>query len=119
MSACGAPTGMTVDYTLTVTQIDGNHLSYDEEGMPAIYGCFWAMLLAGLGVHVWLHYVRVPRFAPLMVIMYTACLASAHVAAFCHMIDWATVAKDGSGVPVLGYIGALMQVRPYPHPCTH
>lgn len=45
-----------LQYTITALQGDGNQLSYDELGLPAIYGCFWAFFFLILAMHLRGHY---------------------------------------------------------------
>jgi hypothetical protein len=97
-------------YTLDLRLADGSQLGYDEIGMPAIYGVFWAIYLVGTLVHAYAHYWRAPRFAPLIVKFFTGSLALITVSFFCKMIDWATASSNGIGVPAMSLIGDLLRV---------
>lgn len=102
--------GVYADWTLTLTQADGSQLSYDEVGLPSAYGVFWAVYLVGLAGHVYLHYARRPRFAPLLVLLLTWSLALQMLSLTAHMIDWARVVASGVGVPFFAIVGGLARV---------
>jgi hypothetical protein len=97
-------------YTLTLLQADGNQLSYDEIGVPSAYGVFWAIYAIGLGIHVYFHYIRRPRFAPLLVMLLTWSLVLETLSLLSHLIDWGTVASNGIGVPFFAVAGALLRI---------
>jgi hypothetical protein len=97
-------------YTLDLRLADGSQLGYDEIGMPAIYGVFWAIYLVGTLAHAYVHYWRAPRFAPVLVKFFTGSLALITVSLFCKMIDWSTAASNGVGVPAMSMIGDLLRV---------
>ena len=98
------------EYTLTLTQADGGQLSFDEIGMPSTYGVFWLIYLVGGGVHVFLHYVRRPRFAPLLVLLLTGSLMLQLLSLTAHMIDWAQVSSRGVGLPFFEVTGGLFHL---------
>ena len=101
-------------YTVTAKQFDGSQLSYEELGLPAVYGVFFAAAVVTLGVHVWGHYV--PResaphaFAPLIVRALTATLALHALSTFFHLIEWGLVASAGKGLPFFAVTAALLRL---------
>lgn len=97
-------------YTLELLQADGNQLGYDEIGMPAIYGVFWAIYMVIVLGHVYVHYYRSPRFAPVMVRWFTASLVCINLSYFCKMIDWTTASSNGIGVPAMSTIGDIFRL---------
>jgi hypothetical protein len=97
-------------YTLTLTQADGNQLSYDQIGMPAINGCFWAVYLLGFLAHVWAHYLRQTKHYPLLVIFFTASLGLEMLSLFAHMIYWAGAQANGVGIPFFLGVGAFLRI---------
>ena len=99
-----------LDYTVTALQADGGQLSYDEIGMPSAYGCFFALYLIGLAVHIYFHYVRRPRFAPLLVLLLTWSLVLSLLSLLCHTIDWANVSSKGVNIPFFSVVGGLLRI---------
>jgi hypothetical protein len=117
MAAPNCSTGINMpSYTLTLTQADGNQLSYEMIGLPAVYGCFWAIYVVGFLVHTWFTYVRpagVPqgtKFRPVLVIFFTASIGLETLSLFCHMISWATLQTNGVGVPFFDVVGAGLRI---------
>lgn len=109
-TGCAVP-GPVVSYTLTVLQADGGQLSYEELGLPAVYGCFWAIAAVIFGAHVWAHYVRMtPAFAPAIVRVFTLTLALHMMSDLFHLIEWSVVARSGSGNVGLNVCGGLLRL---------
>ena len=100
----------SISYTLTVRQADGGQLSYDELGMPSIFGAFFFFMLVASAAHIYLHYIRRPRFGPLVVIVFTVAILSETLATMCLMTHWAVVSSDGVGAPWINVIGDLLLV---------
>lgn len=117
--SCSSPV-LGLSYTLTLTQTDGGQLSYDEMGLPGIYGAFWTLLVVGQLVYAYAAFIR-PRkpdgrlapFRPLIVLMLVSGIMLELVSVFCHLIDYARAASDGIGAPALGLIGGLLRI------CSH
>lgn len=113
-SAPDVCTSFVMQYTLDIRQADGDLLGYNEQGLPAIYGVFWAFYLILLGAHVWGHYLTRcgggaaggQVFSPVFVRLLTATLALHTASNFFHMIDWATAASSGSNIPGLMAFGS-------------
>ena len=114
----GQPTGLyppcpslSVDYTLTALQANGSQLSYEEQGLPAIYACFWVFMVLALGAHAYGHIVAplpqgYPKGArpPLVVALLVALTLHATSNTF-HLIEWSYV--DITGMES-GYFLAVM-----------
>ena len=114
----GQPTGLyppcpslSADYTLTALQANGSQLSYEEQGLPAIYACFWVFMVLALGAHAYGHIVAplpqgYPKGArpPLVVALLVALTLHATSDTF-HLIEWAYVDITGKES---GYFLAVM-----------
>jgi len=91
--ACSPSVDMS--YTITLKQADGSQLSYDQLGLPALYGCFWAVFAILTAVHVARHYVLTPRFGPTVGLLYSAALSLFMLHLLFSLILWARMAADG------------------------
>jgi hypothetical protein len=91
--ACSPSVDMS--YTITLKQADGSQLSYDHLGLPALYGCFWAVFAILTAVHVARHYVLTPRFGPTVALLYSATLSLFMLHLLFSFILWARMAADG------------------------
>ena len=116
LSACTS-TAMSLDYTLTATQANGSQLSYEEQGLPAIYACFWIMMAGTVLAHAWAHFLAplpadYPKgVRPPLVIALTVALALHSVSDTFHLIEWAVVDQTGrdSGM-FLAALGGLTRL---------
>lgn len=97
-------------YTLELTQADGNQLSYDQIGLPGVYGGFFAIYLVGFLLHIWAHYIRTPKHYPLLVVFFTASLGLEMMSLFVHMIYWAAAQNTGIGIPFFSGVGAFLRI---------
>ena len=108
------------DYTLTATQASGSQLSYEEQGLPAIYACFWVFMALTAGAHVYGHIIAplpqgYPTGAKGMRPPLVTCLLAAltlHMASdTLHLIEWAYVDVTGaeSGL-FLAVAGGLLRL---------
>jgi hypothetical protein len=110
-------TPMTLGYTLTATQANGSQLSYEEQGLPAIYACFWIMMAGTVLAHAWAHFLAplpadYPKgVRPPLVIALTVALALHAVSDTFHLIEWAVVDQTGrdSGM-FLAALGGLTRL---------
>lgn len=82
-------------YSMTFTQANGSLLSYDQLGLPAIFSCFFALFLAGTLFHLYWHYLRHPRFGPLVVMLLSLSLLCMTLTTLCGIVEWGTVATSG------------------------
>jgi hypothetical protein len=111
---------LAADYTLTATQASGSQLSYEEQGLPAIYACFWVFMALTAGAHVYGHIIApLPQGYPTgdkgMRPPLVTCLLAAltlHMASdTLHLIEWAYVDVTGaeSGL-FLAVAGGLLRL---------
>jgi hypothetical protein len=84
-----------MSYTITLKQADGSQLSYDQLGLPALYGCFWAVFAILTAVHVARHYVLTPRFGPTVGLLYSTALCLFMLHLLFSLVMWARMAADG------------------------
>lgn len=108
--AAACSSGVSTAYTVKATQADGGQLSYEELGLPAVYGVFWALASAQLAYHVWRHYSNGAVFAPLIVRCLTLTLALHAFSDFFHLIEWSLVAGSGRGSVFLAVAAALLRL---------
>ncbi len=106
-------------YTLTVTQANGSQLSWEEQGMPAIYASFFVLMGLALLAHVYGHiiaalppeYPTSKGFRPPMVNAVLVSLAFHTISNLFHLIEWSVVATTGmdSGL-FLSVLGGLLRL---------
>ena len=101
---------MNTGFTVTLQQANGDQLSYEEIGLPAVYAVFLVVAVAQLGVHTWKHYVQGAIFAPLIVRCLTLLLSLHAYSDFAHMVDWALVANSGKGSTFLAVTAGLFRL---------
>ncbi len=106
--ACSTPSSTA--FTVTLKQANGDQLSYDEVGLPAVYAVFFVVAAVQLGAHVWKHYTREEQFAPLIVKLLTLMLIFHTISDFSHMVEWALVANTGKGSTFLAVTAALLRL---------
>ena len=109
----GKPTcnvAVQTSFTVTLKQANGDQLSYDEVGLPAVYAVFFVIAALQLGVHVWKHYTREEQFAPLIVKLLTLMLIFHTISDFSHMVEWALVANTGRGSTFLAVTASLLRL---------
>jgi len=103
-------------FSVTATQANGSKLSYEEQGLPAIYGTFFVFTLIPLALHMWAHFFRplpsnYPSIRPKIVQVLILLLSFHLLSDFFHMIEWVIVDSTGkdSGA-FLGAIGGLLRL---------
>lgn len=94
LPACAPDVHMS--YTLTATQSDGSELSWDERGLPALYGVVWSVLMLLAAAHVGRHYFLAPRFAPTAVLVYSAALGTFQLSCLLALVQWTVLDSDGT-----------------------
>lgn len=116
MALCSAPGAscatlpVSTHYLIDARQTDGSQLSYNEQGLPALYGVFFALAAAQLAFHVYTHYRRGARFAPGLVRAFTATLALHCMSDMLHMIDWAAVSSTGKSNVNLAAVAGVFRL---------
>ena len=113
--ACQTP--LSTDYTLTARQANGSQLSYEEQGLPAIYACFWVFMALAVGAHAYGHYIApLPQGYPKgqrppLVSAVLASLALHAGSDFFHLVEWSYVDITGaeSGY-FLAVVGGLLRL---------
>jgi hypothetical protein len=95
--------------TLVTTQANGSHLSYDEVGLPALYGVFFAFFLLVLGYHVYTHYFK-HKLQPFLIRFTTGLLATGTLWCLMDMSAWSVLESSGKPSGFLMFVGFLLHV---------
>ncbi len=110
------PASSPSTYTLVLKQGSGSQLSYEEQGLPAIYAVFWIFMGATLALHIYGHMVgpkpsNYPKVRPRLVDALAALLALHAVSNTLHLIEWGVVDQTGkdSGM-FLAAVGGLFRL---------
>jgi hypothetical protein len=108
---CSSPI-IATPYTLTATQANGDSLSYEEIGLPGVYGAFWAISLAQVVFFAWRLFFAPGRPDHVPVISRAVLgLFMLHTASdLAHLIEWATVARTGRGSVALAAAAGLLRL---------
>lgn len=113
--ACQTPTSSST-YTLVLKQGSGSQLSYEEQGLPAIYAVFWIFMGATMALHIYGHMVgpkpsNYPKVRPRLVDALVALLALHAFSNTLHLIEWGVVDQTGkdSGL-FLAAVGGLFRL---------
>lgn len=103
-------------YTLTLKQADGGHLSYEEVGIPAVYGVFWAWTMCLAGAMVWALFFAArpatfPKELPLLTRVLLVTLVLHALSNLAHLIEWSYLSSTGkpSGA-FLAVVGGLLRL---------
>lgn len=103
-------------YTLVLKQGSGSQLSYEEQGLPAIYAVFWIFMGATMALHIYGHMVgpkpsNYPKERPRLVDALVALLALHAFSNTLHLIEWGVVDQTGkdSGL-FLAAVGGLFRL---------
>lgn len=114
---CAPPQTLNGDtFTLTVTQSDGGHLSYEEVGLPAVYAVFWVWTAALVGAFIWALYFAArpaayPAQLPVLTRALMITLALHTLSNLAHLIEWGFLSNTGkpSGA-FLAVVGGLLRL---------
>ena len=103
-------------YTLTLKQLDGGQLSYEELGMPALYGVFWAWTTALVGGAVWAFFFApkpngFPAAPPLLIRVAILMFALHTLSNMAHLVEWSVLASSGTPSGwFLAVVGGLLRL---------
>ena len=110
------PSAIGDTYTLTLKQADGSHLSYEEVGIPAVYGVFWAWTMCLAGAMVWALFFAAkpatfPKELPLLTRVLLVTLVLHALSNLAHLIEWSYLSSTGkpSGA-FLAVVGGLLRL---------
>ena len=103
-------------FTFTVTQSNGDHLSYEEAGLPAIYAVFWVWTMALAGAFIWALFFMAkpasfPTAPPLLIRVVLVTLVLTALSNMAHLTEWGFLSNTGkpSGA-FLAVVGGLLRL---------